>query len=208
MRIYEYAKEHGVESKVVVHALMEAGVIDKANAALSVEEDVIQEALGDTEQEPQAQEMQAYKFAKRYSLQTADVLHALQQAGVVETSNPSQKIEVGQALQICREADLFELKRHKALENGKVQDLKAGVVFMVGAPQAEVYSKAAEAYAAETGEDRNSVKVRNLAYKVVLRAFQDGLILPTDRSGNPYGRGAWDEDAKNHDEYVEATGTG
>lgn len=208
MRIYEYARKHDVESKDVVHALQEAGVIDKPNAALSVDEEVIERVMEEAEPaEEKPQAMRLHKFAKRYSLQPADVLHALQDAGLAESSNPSQNVSVPETLEVCREAGLFELKRHKQLKGGRVEDLKAGVVFMVGAPQPEVYSKAADHYAAETGAERNSVKVRNLAYKVVLRAFQDGLILPTDRDGNPYGRGAWDEDAKNHDEYVQATGT-
>jgi hypothetical protein len=48
MRIYDFAKEHGVDSKVVVHALVEQGVIDKPNAALGVEEDEAIEACRGT----------------------------------------------------------------------------------------------------------------------------------------------------------------
>jgi phage antirepressor YoqD-like protein len=216
MRIYEYARKHEMDSKAVVHALQEAGVIDKPNAALSVDEEVISQVLqGAPVEEPVEEEveeqveepvtMRVHQFAKRYGLDTSTVLRVLKEAGIA--NNAGQNVEAAAALQAAREAGLFTLKRHARVRGSKVRDLKAGIEFFIGEDQQVVYSRAAEHYSAATGEERDSVKVRNLAYKVVLRAFQDGLIIPTTHRGNKFGRGAWDPEAKNREEYVAATGT-
>lgn len=44
MRVYEFAKEHDIESNVAARALVDAGLIDKPNAALDVNEDEALEA--------------------------------------------------------------------------------------------------------------------------------------------------------------------
>jgi hypothetical protein len=217
MRIYEFAQKYGVDSKMVVAALIAEGVIDKPNAALSVDEKVARKALSAYRKEMKAQaresryaaveQMRVHEFAKKYDLNSGEAAKALAEAGLIASPNAASNVAVAEALEVCREAGLFEMKWHEQIDGDRVRDLKAGIEFFVGEAQPEVYSRAADHYAQATGEPRDSIKVRNLAYKVVLRGFRDGLILPSGHSGNPYGRGAWDPQARNREDYVAATGT-
>lgn len=86
--------------------------------------------------------------------------------------------------------------------DGMIRDNLTGITFKEGISQTELYSMAARMIAHElsvkTGQpvSASDTRARNRAYRVVTRALDEGLIVPTDRPGNPQGRKSWDPNAR------------